>query len=160
MEKIDLIHKRTLYFDEALEVIDSSIDYTGKTGSKVTKYDKDEFKNYYAIDCEMVFVDKGTKIDNRKSYEPNSRDIADYIEKKTRGTNKKQDDKATTLFEYIDYNINSFYKDPGTNKLIKKVNEKNRNAMKIHFYFTKFTENNRNVMEVSRYFLEFTKENI
>jgi len=123
MEKTDLIHKRTLYFNEALEVIDSSIDYTGKTGNKVTKYDKDEFKYYYAIDCEMVFVDKGTKIDNRKSYEPNSKDIADYIEKKTKGTNKKQNDKATTLFEYIDYNINSFYKDPGTNKSIKKVDE-------------------------------------
>jgi len=66
MEKTDLIHKRTLYFNEALEVIDSSIDYTGKTGKKVTKYDKDEYKYYYDKNCEMDFVDKETKIDNRK----------------------------------------------------------------------------------------------
>jgi hypothetical protein len=106
MTTVDLVKNKILYFDEALKVLDGSIDYS--LLDEIKNPVSTQFSYHFAMDCEMVWVNRGNPPydhrDLRKSYEFKLEEFTCHLEKVQLGINKTGDE-ATSLIEYIDWRI-------------------------------------------------------
>lgn len=107
MSTVNLVKNKILYYDEALEVLDETINY--KVPDTKGRVIDPRFKNYCAIDCEMVYVDRGDPPyrpeDLRKPYLFKEVDFTDYLDKLlvSPPTNKPGSDEATSIMEFLNW---------------------------------------------------------
>lgn len=109
MSTVNLVKNKILYYDEALEVLDETINY--KVPDTKGRVIDPRFKNYCAIDCEMVYVDRGDPpygpADLSKPYPFKEKEFITYLNKLQAipPTNKPGSDEATSLMEFCNFSI-------------------------------------------------------